>query len=879
MATRDYSSIYNVKDFIQKNIAPKYFDLGDVNLLNIGMIGYTTDILATMGEDSFNTVSTYTKEIFPNLAEIPETIYNNAARFQIDKIFAKPSTLPIMLFINESDIHKYAKPIGDRSEFILDSALVVNIEDIPFMLDYDIRITVKPYRGDFNYAVTYKMDFTNSLSTSTNPYIRFRRVTIEGQKYLGLLVDVHQVSRFEQNETIINNDKINYPTLQFQFNNQIANFEVFYRAPGASSYVQLKKRLINSTAILDPFCYYRVYDEDRIEISFNIQDNYFQPEFNSDIMFRIYTTQGKKGNFPTYKGDNIIVSAMSDTEEYSNNIVLFAQARNASIGGYDMLTLEQLRTMVIELASTTGAYTTENDLQLYFSNNSNLENTDVLFIKRRDDALERLFSAFSLFKDMNEDIYPTNTLNLKIDESQFDNHFEQTNRYLLKPGHIFTYIDGSTDMVQIKNGLTLKSDLKTVTDPFVYTSPYMISVSKTQGIVGFYLNTWDVSIPLEYTAVNEDSPIQFIFTNMHITRNALQGEDYYTMRITLTPAVEDEIHVKNADGTFNDNMVIKGFIQDTSGVEISYIDFQPVSYDDKLRVFIFEAKLTTDDYMTLDEKMRVSGVKDIETGIAGEKLIPMVDAVINFSVFYKHDGITRIPHKYDYLDELKTYTLTNQYSSSESKITFIKPINMMRSRFKYIQSGDSYYMTMSLLPFVKATTMQNETMSSKFVEALYEQYTYLNGVLDRITSNFGVDMKFYNTYGKSKHFLIGDGETILNRVNCSFRSKVTLNVGTIESEVVADLKQFVKDYIETLNKKNGYNSVFVSNLYRAILEKFEAQVSHLNFTSINGYPADVQTIRNRGVDIETLPIAEIRTYVPEYLTITVDDVIFDVTSN
>ncbi|MNC50434.1 hypothetical protein D3C75_996750 [compost metagenome] len=116
-------------------------------------------------------------------------------------------------------------------------------------------------------------------------------------------------------------------------------------------------------------------------------------------------------------------------------------------------------------------------------------------------------------------------------------------------------------------------------------------------------------------------------------------------------------------------------------------------------------------------------------------------------------------------------------------------------------------------------------------------------------------------------------------MNCSFRSKVTLNVGTIESEVVADLKQFVKDYIETLNKKNGYNSVFVSNLYRAILEKFEAQVSHLNFTSINGYPADVQTIRNRGVDIETLPIAEIRTYVPEYLTITVDDVIFDVTSN
>lgn len=875
MATRDYSSVYSIKKFILEGIAPKYFDTGEVNLLNVGMVGYTTDVLATMSEDTFNSFAAYTQEIFPNLAKIPETIYNNAARFQIENLFARPAKMPIMLFIAEKDIIDLGENKGDYIEFFLDSDLIIDVDGVPFMMDYDVMLRVKTYRGDYTFSASYVMNFTNSVSESSNPYIKYKRMTVGNQKYIGLMIDVHQVNMFTQTETLINNDKINYPTIDFKFNDQLANFEVFYKPPGASTYTQLAKRLANSVPSASPFCYYKIKDEKTIQISFTLRDNYFQPQFNSEILIRVYTTTGaKKGNFPLYSGE-MTVRASSEVYDYNNNLVLFAAARAESSGGKDALTVEELRTMVLELGSTSGAYSTEADLQLYFDNNAS-KNTDVLFIKRRDDVLERLFSAFSLFKDNNGDIYPTNTLNLKISEDEFDNHFEQTNRYILKPGHLFKYSTDVADQVELIPGKSVNDNLGLIKEDFIYTSPFMMSLSKTQGVIGFYLNTLDESVPLEYTEVNIDSPAQFICNSVSVKRNALAGEQDYKLTMILSPANESA-------ETYEKSLMVKGFVYDqVAGSETAYFDFELVSYEPgSTPLYTFQATLTTDDYMTLEERMRISGAKDIHTGNVEDKLIPMVDSIINFTVFHKPtDPLTRIPHKYDYLAELSEYTMTNVYSSSDVKINFIKPINMMRCRFKYVESGvDSYHMVVALAPFVGASKMKDISMATYFVKSLYSQYEYLEEIVSRVKSNFGVDMKFYNTYGKSKHFIIGDNDGVLNRVNCSFRFKVALSVGTIETEVIDDLKRYTKSYVEEINKNQGYNSIYISNLFQTILNTFGEQVVTIELISINGYGPTVQTIKNRGIDVLTMTNEAIREYVPEYLTVGVDDIIMELIIN
>lgn len=880
MATKDYSSTYSIKEFAIDTIAPRYFDTEDnVNMLSMGMMGFATDMAATMTEDTFNSFSIYLREIFPTIAQMPETIYNHAARLRVDNLFATPSSLGMVLFVEEKNIREMGTAKNNFIEFVLDSNMVIDIEGKQFMLDYDIRITAKKQRNEFVYTAAYDLNYTNSGSSIKNPYIKTIRTKVgsDNKPYLGLIVNVHQVQRTEQLEYIINNDKINYPTLTLNFENQMANFEVFYKAPDVTGYVQLSKRLFNTPPVKDPFCFYRIKDDQTLEISFTSRDNYFQPKFNSEILFRVFTTTGSEGNFPEYTGDGITVMAKSDVYEYNNSIVLFAVTQSASTGGIDKLTLEQIRTIVIERASTSGAYNTETDLQLYFANNSKLTNTDVFFIKQRDDVLLRLFSAFSKIKDTNGDIYPTNTLNITLGEDNFDDYFEQSNRYILKPGSLFKYKPNSLDQVEIIPGKTIQDDLTQIAEEFIYTNPFMMTVSKTQGIVGYYLNSLDSKYQLDYTFVNGDSNVQFICNSVSVKRNAMRGENAYTFTIVLTPASDTDLGIIDDQGVDLGRMTLRGFVEDVGKVETAYFDFTLKSADPTAKLYIFEATLETDDYMTNTERIRVHA-KDVETGASEEKLIPMNDCIINFGVFYKYPDGTKIPHKYEYLDELKDFSLTNIYSSIDNRINLITPINIMRSQFKFIKNNDSFLMSISAIPFVRASVMKSTAAYNTFLETLYKQYDFMKAILDQITTNFGVDMKFYNTYGKAKHLsLNGDGD-ILDKVNCAFRFKVAFDIGTNEVEAVNDLKLFIKDYVENINSSDGYNSIHISNLTREIENKFE-NIDHLIFVGINNYPSSVQSIVNRAVDVESMTNEERRRYVPEFLTLSLDDIVIEIISN
>jgi hypothetical protein len=882
MATRDYSSVNSIREFALTELAPKYFEVNDINQLNTGLFAYVTDLIANTTEDTMNSLSMYIREIFPNIAELPETLYNNAARLQIDQLMATAASMDVILFISEKDILSKGTPrTGGRIEFILDSNMIIDIEGVQFMLDYDIIINAKSYRGDYIFSAAYNMNFNNSLSQIKNPYVKTRRVKIQNEKYLGLIVTVHQVNRFEQLETLISNDRINLPTLSFEYNDQLANFEVFYRPPGATEYTQLIKRLFNSTPLKEPFCFYKLKDDQTVEITFTLKEQYFQPQFNSEILIRYYTTKGDKGNFPLYTGNNFVVIPQSEVYEYNNNLIVMGIAQTESRGGRGRLSLEELRSLIVERISTMGAYTTENDLQLFFDNNKSILDSNVLFVKRRDDALERLFSAFSLFKDKNGDIYPTNTLDLEIDDNDFDDQFDVSGRFLFRPGHLFRYKGNSADIVENIRGKTLSDDLSDIPEEFIFTNPYLIVVTKSPGIVGYYLNSVKSGHVLDYSYVNNDSPIQFIANNLSVSRNALIGEDFYTLRITLMPTTDEELNVVDDSGHPTGNLIVKGTIQDESS-ELCMFDFSLVSADTENNFYTFEAKLSTDDYMTMAEKFRVKNVFDLDDKSIQDKVIPMYSAIINLHAFYKFPD-TKINHKYDYISELYPYTLTNTYSTIDDRVNFITPINSMRSQIKYIERAQNptpdpdlppYYMRISFVPFVKASTMKIKEQYENLINLIYKQYNFLQSIFDLIKNNFGIDMKFYKTYGRSKNFTVGENNARLDKVNISIKFSVYPVIGTVEADLIRDLKIFIKNFIENINN-SGYNSIYVSNLIREIENNF-SEVEYLKFVRINNYNSSVQVIRNRGINIESMTKEELRQYVPEYLTIGLDDIIIDI---
>ena len=99
---KKYTSLYDIKDFALNTLGPKYFPKDVIEGYNVGMLGYSLDFMTTSTEDIFNTVPVVMNEMFPNLAQMPNSIYNYASLFQEDSLLATPSVMECILLCHLS---------------------------------------------------------------------------------------------------------------------------------------------------------------------------------------------------------------------------------------------------------------------------------------------------------------------------------------------------------------------------------------------------------------------------------------------------------------------------------------------------------------------------------------------------------------------------------------------------------------------------------------------------------------------------------------------------------------------------------------------------------------------------------------------------------
>lgn len=879
---KNYTSINNIKNMVMTQIAPKYFDNIDHNELNVGLLGYMTDVISTIAEDGLNTTTAYMNEIFPHLATLPETINNNASLFKIDGFFGTPAVCKIFLFIPEESIQTYATRVSQSSnfyEFFIDSDMTIDIEGIRFKPDYNIRISYKKYKNEYVYTAMYDTKlhgttYKNTLSDITNPYIKVNRINYERVKYLQLEITTRQIDKYFLEETVVNGGILNLPTYEISFDDHMASFEIFYKEAGSSSYIQIDKLKDGSSPIKKPFCYYNMVDENKLEITFTPRDGYFQPAYNSEFIIDYYTTTGVKGNFESYSGTNIVVSPSSDIYDYNNGLSMFALPVNGAFNGSDPLTQEQLRMKTVEKFSTTGAYNNENDLQVYFDNVNVSSNSKLYFIKKRDDIFNRTFSSFSLLKDSSDEFIHTNTLKLHLDPDDFDSEYEQSDIYILKPGHVFTYETGFTDKAKITPS-TMITNMSSVTSDFIFTNPFLIYFAKNPTSIGYYINSINKTYNVDYIEVNDGSLVQFICNNLKITRNAHLGESSYTVKLSIMATSELDNPMVTINETTNvatvgNSIKVRLFLTN-NGVDECYTDMTLTEYDLDSNIYTFTGTITTDDYINENNKFRVTNMTDTSGNTGNQFLVDMIESIVKISIFYKYSGATE-------------YTKTNSYSTETNTVDFIYPLLMVDSTVTYVDNmdgeinpetglseGGTYSILIDSSPVVRASTLADSSKSQEFYNAFNTQYSQLSDVMTLITNNFSIDMKFYNTYGKSHNFYVGDDlSTRLDRVNIGIKFKVSPVFGNDYDELVRDLSIFIKDYIESINS-SGTNSIYISNLIREIENNFDS-VSYLKFVSFNNYSSAIQVIENTTVDLASLSIEDRKHYVPEYLTLSLDDV-------
>lgn len=873
MAIIDRTNMYEMMEYWLSNIAPTYFDMEDLNLNRLGLFGYVNEVMAHSFESIVNENSILYNELFFKRAVLPNSIYSYASHYNVTNLTAKPAVMSFALGIDEKTLLENAiqDDNGDRY-FIIDSDTEIIVEDsIPFMLDYDVKITIKQDEvGNYYYSAKYITTGLNNpvsvIKESSNPFIKLTKIKMESTYYIFVYVDAHQYKKIEKNKTIYSEDFLEYFSFDIDFetgeNEQLADFTVFYKKPNVTEFSQIDKKLIDSAESEKPFCFYQFKDYNKVNISFSTITRFFRPEYNSELNFIFYSSLGAGGNF-TYTGDNVAVNLKSDKYDY-RSVIMIGKAMSDSVGGEDRLTYEEIKNQVSIKASTSGLIGTELDLNKYFESIQDI--SEILFVKKRDDILDRIYGAFLLMRDSKNNLIPTNTTSLDLYDSDFDLIEESTKRYVLKPG---------TRMVYKPNSKTLKVQRNNqgLTEPkFVYANPFTIVVNRQPFFVEYYLTSINKSYNPDFAEVNDDAFVNFITNSIEIERDSLHDE-YFHFRFKTIPNMENiNIDFANLtdEGKFesdNGKMKCVGVIYDhDTGEPSHYFNVDMVDYKLTNKTAFFEAKIKTDDYISTYAALRTTeNLVEIENPNRVNPMIYASNLRVGICVFLQDDDYKDSIY-HNIIPGLQGYTLSNVFKIDED-IDLINGLQqMMYSSVLYDtdENGEIFY-HIKEVPVIRYDYIHIQEYAKEFISLFLSNYNLLKETINKITNAFNLSVKFYNTYGKSYYFYINEKKTnLLDRVNLSLHLRITLNPSKImDNNLKEEIRNFIRDYVESVNDDIN---LYVSNLIKALEVNFR-DINHMTFKYINDYGSEVQSIEKNFPTNDALGKNRLKDFIPEYLNI------------
>lgn len=491
------ASSYDMVD-IMRDIAKNYFD-ADLSEQRIGMFGYTTEAMANMFGATILDASNRQQEYSVYTAKKRSTLLYEGAKYDVNVDNANPNRMSAYVGILTSSIINPASKGGfgtpdytnDRNNpnytLVIEKGTIYNIANYNFMVEHDILISATYTSSNkYTYSVRYlfegDIDKTSDQSNYPNGYIVPRAVTAYDytdkyiQSYiknysdsLNILlfkVNLVQVTKKSSEYHIVKNDMVSLTGLEFDYDNQLSHFNIYYRKNNNSDWVNVLTvpyYLSDETYDEDIIYYEVLHDERKIKISMTD----FVPAYNSDIRVEIYSTSGSEVNGLEYNGNgsDITISMNSIDERHSYvGLQLNCMPISSAIGGSDVPTLEELRKKVIIARSTSNSISTETDLVNYM--NSIDTTNDYVFIKKRNDILERRYSCYTIPRMIQKDIIPSSTLNLCI--PNFISEYESNDELLSNidsenniPGIVFSS-NNKNKTVTIKAGtpFVLKNEIE-----------------------------------------------------------------------------------------------------------------------------------------------------------------------------------------------------------------------------------------------------------------------------------------------------------------------------------------------------------------------------------------------------------------------------------
>lgn len=142
-----------------------------------------------------------------------------------------------------------------------------------------------------------------------------------------------------------------------------------------------------------------------------------------------------------------------------------------------------------------------------------------------------------------------------------------------------------------------------------------------------------------------------------------------------------------------------------------------------------------------------------------------------------------------------------------------------------------YIYTIKDVPMVKFDYFKTEEMVESFCGELIKRKYYIDEALMRIEDSFGMNFKFFNTYGPSRLFTLDNETAYLDRVNISLKFRVALQPNYDEN-IIQYMTDDIKEFIDQINT---IDSLHISNLITSITSKYKDSITFFEFLGINDY--------------------------------------------
>lgn len=844
------NDIYEITQAVT-DIQQRYIDEEDPDTLALGIFGYFADIQSLSIQNSIISTGELGNELFPARAKYERNLLSHAVINNVDNINAVPSTINCLIGVFESDFDNYAK----NDMFYLDKEIAIYVDNkIEFHLDYDIIIK-KNYMTHNNYAYTaqYNITLNNPLSNITNPYLNAPVVQYyNGSKVICFYATMRQVTHTTIHKKIITNNIIENKTLQFSFNDQLADFVIKATDGGTITYITPIMEGIGVEQSIENYCYYSYLDATHIQVRFDSSS--YIPKLNTDIDILIKTTIGIEGNFEYNKTQYPMVNS---TIYGYNNVPLIITFGGEASGGLDRITTDELRRVLPKESLSRGSIICQKDLDNHFS----MYNTDsnrLIVQKRVDNQFERSYYTYFLLKDPSDNVIPTNTFDIIIQRDFFDTH--DNRKYVLKPGcYIKLREDGVGVVVQRNESTSTQLDelQDNDKDNFLYTIPFMLVVTGDPLYVSYYLAIIDDMKYLDFTYINMQSILQFIAVNVYWSRGYTIDPNIYKLQIQLTQnyPYEKPLIIVDENGNVIEAKIKVFAVFYNSDNSAPYRYVEATLLNTESGSFNFEADLETTDIINDDNKVRINNVHIPGTGVVDYgyfskdltvKIYTCVKLEEGEFGRYDLDGI---------VPGLNGYTVTNMYTVDGGLSLYVNYSNIIHSQTTDITIENEYTddpgFRVTSVPCVRRSYVDTDVNMDNFVSEINYKKAYIDNALEILDSDISIDFKFFNTYGPSQTYTIDrEGITHINRVNLTLNFALKL-ISSADKNTKDFIISDIKEYVEDLN---DISSLHIPNLITQITTDYRQLLEYFEFLGFNDYGPGVQHLyRNESNNVKITP--------------------------